>query len=137
MARLEPAASRRAIAVFAARNVAEQVRATPFEDLVTAYGQDAAGAPWGATAADLDLVRGAPEGLLVTVTLPIVGGVLREDANLPLLGMPMDLNADGVIDALDHGLDYLILPARIQATWTDGGSQRTYDLTLLVSGSRS
>ena len=46
-----------------------------------------------------------------------VDGALREDVFMPELGLPMDLNGDGVIDAQNHALDYKVLPVTIQLRW--------------------
>lgn len=51
------------------------------------------------------------------IDFPGTGGVLREDVSDAGLGMPRDLNADGVIDGLDHSGDYTLLPVRIQVAW--------------------
>ena len=67
------------------------------------------------------------DGVVGTIefpTAPGAPGVLREDLVDPSLGMPRDLNGDGVIDGLNHAADYRLLPVRIRVAWP-GGSQVT------------
>ncbi|HPF12738.1 MAG: prepilin-type N-terminal cleavage/methylation domain-containing protein [Planctomycetes bacterium] len=74
------------------------------------------------------------DGVLGTIefpTLPGFPGVLREDVVDPSLGMPRDLNGDGVIDGLNHAGDYRVLPVKIEVTWP-GGSRVT--LSSLLGG---
>ncbi len=56
---------------------------------------------------------------------PGAPGVLREDIDLPELGMPRDLNGDGDIDDADHSGDYRILPVLVRVRWrgTKGDAQ--------------
>lgn len=42
---------------------------------------------------------------------------LREDFVHELLGMPRDLNGDGVADDRDHAHDYLLLPVEVRIQW--------------------
>jgi hypothetical protein len=43
---------------------------------------------------------------------------LREDYEDVRLGMPRDLNGDGVIDQVEHCHDYVILPVLVQVEWS-------------------
>jgi hypothetical protein len=49
----------------------------------------------------------------------IAGGAVqvREDLQEPALGMPRDLNGDGIPDALDHSADMQILPVLVRLRW--------------------
>lgn len=73
------------------------------------------------------------------ITFPAVdiGGVwqLREDVNDPALGMPRDLNGDGLPpDALDHAADYRVLPVRVRVQWRGVTGPRTVTIeTILTS----
>jgi hypothetical protein len=58
---------------------------------------------------------------------------LREDVVDAGLGMPRDLNLDGVIDALDHSGDYRILPVRVLVEWTGMSGNRTHRLETVLS----
>ena len=44
---------------------------------------------------------------------------LREDVVMPELGLPRDLNGDGVIDSNNHANDYRVLPLCIDVEWQD------------------
>ena len=60
-------------------------------------------------------------------------GELRENTVDPSLGMPRDLNGDGVIDGLNHASDYVVLPVRIEVKWSEAGVDRTHSETLTLS----
>jgi hypothetical protein len=36
--------------------------------------------------------------------------------------MPRDLNGDGVVDALDHSVDRILLPVKVTVEWKPAGS---------------
>jgi len=59
---------------------------------------------------------------------------LREDTIDPLLGMPRDLNNDGVIDALDHADDYRILPVRVRLDWRGPGGGSAFEVRTILAG---
>ena len=59
-------------------------------------------------------------------------GLLRENARMPVFGLPCDLNGDGAIDAADRSDDYRALPVRLRLEWRAGDRLRSYDLTLLL-----
>lgn len=75
------------------------------------------------------------EPLSVSVTLPVedgAPGVLREDLEMPELGLPRDLNGDGAIDAADHSGDCVVLPILLTLEWTGpSGTQKVQMATLL------
>ena len=138
----------RSLALQSARRVIERAQDVEFSELFAAYntvaGDDpaamvAAGSVPGATfsCAGLSTQIGDPDGLAGEIALPVVlnAGVLelREDIVNPLLGMPMDLNMDGVIDALDHSGDYMILPMHVRLAWTGAAGPRTADLVTILS----
>ena len=56
------------------------------------------------------------------------------DADLvdPALGMPSDLNGDGVISAGTLGGGYLMLPVRVRVTWRGVGGSRELQLVSLL-----
>ncbi len=63
------------------------------------------------------------DGLVATILFPTpdaAPGSLREDVFDLGLGMPRDLNGDGLIDGLDHSGDYVVLPVRVQIEWPTG-----------------
>lgn len=114
----------------AARRALEAVVAADFGDAFALYNADPLDDPGGQGTApgnllavpELELVPGDPDGCVGEIVLPAVvnaGGVLelREDVAMPGLGMPRDLNGDGLVDALDHSGDYRILPVMVRVVW--------------------
>jgi hypothetical protein len=57
---------------------------------------------------------------------------LREDVYMPELGLPMDLNGDGIIDELDHSQDYKILPVIVEVQWVGKTGDREFSLHALL-----
>jgi hypothetical protein len=47
--------------------------------------------------------------------------------------MPRDLNADGVVDALNHVGDSRVLPVRVRIRWQSKNGPRTVELSTLLS----
>ncbi len=60
------------------------------------------------------------EPITCNITFPTVGGQVREDLDMPELGLPADLNGDGEIDGEDHSDDYEYLPVLITANTANG-----------------
>ena len=62
-----------------------------------------------------------PDGRVGEILMPVltVGGAVqvREDLQLPELGMPRDLNGDGAHDGLDHSVDKRVLPVLVRLRW--------------------
>jgi hypothetical protein len=87
----------------------------------------------------LEPAPGAVGGNHGAISFPSVpdgfgGYALREDVDMPELGMPRDLNHDGVIDGLDHSGDYRILPVMARVSWTSGRRTRQLEVkTILCS----
>jgi len=129
---LSRATEQRSIALDAALSVMEAIRATDPQEVFVRYNQTtvddpALGASPGRYFAvpGLTLRRGDPDGFVGEIVLPGDGFQLLEGGNDLELGLPRDLNADGAIDALDHSLDYTILPVRVRIEWLgQGGFQR-------------
>jgi type II secretory pathway pseudopilin PulG len=135
-----------ALARQAARRVVEEMRGTPFADVYRAYNADAgddAGLALPAQGAGFDVFgltpqAGDPDGRCGRVMFPtlVVGASedLVEDIDEPALGMPLDLNRDGVLDLLDHADDYVVLPVRVRVEWRGLVGAQRYDLeTILVA----
>ena len=107
----------------AVRSKMEEVAASDVTQVVGLYDSLPANDPGGAgTGPGATFAVGglAPNSLGATgdVVLPLDGaGHLREDITDPALGMPRDLNGDGVIDALDHSADFCILPVLVRVRW--------------------
>ena len=68
---------------------------------------------------------GDPDGRVGSIEFPGDGIELREDDVDRDLGMPRDLNGDGILDASDHALDYLLLPVRVTVSFAGQGGPRT------------
>ena len=143
-ARLARANEQRALADEALRRLAAELHVTPFGDIFAAYNTDPADDPDGPNtgpggAFDVQGLRPLlddPDGAVGAIVFPTMveaGDLqLREDVALPELGMPRDLNGDGV-DALDHSDDYLVLPVSLEIEWLGSGgvSRSRMDLILV------
>lgn len=116
-------------AIDAAELVLERLRSEPLERVHALYDADPENDPDGpgtgpgARFAVLGLTAraGAPQGLAGRVEFPGAGNELREDFVDPELGMPRDLDGDGLIDDAEHSGAYRLLPVRIVVQWTGAG----------------
>lgn len=81
----------------------------------------------------LEAVAGDLDGLVGEIVLPTLGAQLREDLADPALGMPRDLNGDGLVDMLDHAGDYRILPVLLRLRWKGRGCERSMEIRTLVA----
>ena len=138
-----------------AREVMERLRSVPFEEVFYEFNADRADDPDGAGTAmgdtfmfsvyeeveeDTDAIdrardevaRGQMVAQVIFPTVPGAEAILREDQQSDVLGTPMDLNADGMIDANDHSADYIILPVVIQIRWQGALGQRTTTLQAVL-----
>lgn len=132
--RLDGVTRESGLAVDAARTKFEELRAEPLSDIFARYNADPTDDPGGANTAPgrKFAVVGAQHGLtgIGEVIFPTnASGELREDMNLPELGMPRDLNGDGKVDAVDHRDDYIILPVRVRMTWYGASGERDQLIT--------
>jgi hypothetical protein len=87
------------------------------------------------------LLPSSLSGLVVRVEAPLLdsgeGAVLREDLDLPYLGLPADLDGDGAIDDESHDLDYRALPLSLTFQWTaPGHAPATMRLATWIRGDR-
>lgn len=127
----------------AAERMLEEIAGSEFERIFAAYNStavdDAGLAAPGATfvVAGLPAQAGDPDGIVGRIEFPATAGVpaarLREDIDDPSLGMPRDLNADGVVDALDHSGDYLLLPVRVHVEWNGFSGDRAVAIETLLA----
>lgn len=129
-----------AAATCAAQAELETIRAQSFSQIVALYDSNTANDPGGAGTApgnsfwqsSLDKI-GKRSSVTATVLLPINGaGEVREDLNMPELGLPADLNGDGVVDSANHAADAIVLPVGVRVTWTGATGQQTYTLATMV-----
>ncbi|MFT5050182.1 MAG: hypothetical protein ACI8QZ_001578 [Chlamydiales bacterium] len=136
----------------AAQDLLERMRNEDFRSIVAIYNADPFDDPLGPGTAPgstfsvdglpaLDADSGLPVG---EVILPVINTgtevvpiwELREDMELPALGLPRDLNADAVIDALDHSTDVSILPILVRVRWRSANGPREYELQTLLAEMR-
>lgn len=130
------------LAVAAARNMLETLRAEPFAQVYALYNSDPADDPGGAgtapghrfAVAGLDPTADAADGLQAEIVFPVVddpvtGLALREDVVLSALGMPRDLSGDNVVDDQDHSGGYFILPVLVRVRWRSPNGIRQYEMS--------
>jgi len=130
-----------ALAVEAAMNAMESMRATPFLDLFQSYneapGDDplgpgtAPGATFDVPGLDPVVEPGGAVRPIGRILLPELDGALREDLALPELGLPRDLSGDLVVDAADHAGDYLVLPAIVRIEWRGRLGPRRFEMSTM------
>ncbi len=60
---------------------------------------------------------GDPDGRVGEILFPGNGNTLREDTVDAGLGLPRDLDGDGIVDAADHAANYVLLPVRVRLRW--------------------
>ncbi len=128
-----------ALATEAARAQLELLSGEPFETLFTRFNDEPAddpGLPGSAPGASfpvagLDARADDADGLSGRIVFPVgnVRGVLREDLVDNALGMPMDLNLDGVTDAANHADDYEVLPVLVRVAWRGAGGNGSIAMT--------
>lgn len=130
-----------ALATEAARIRIEALRDQPFDEVFTRFNDTAADDPAGAQGSHFQVERltlrtDDGDGFAGRVLFPTPAGspgVLRENLPDPRFGTPRDLNGDGNVDALDHALDYRVLPVVVRVDWRGAGGNSFVELkTLLV-----
>ena len=129
------------LAIEGAQTAAEILRGEDFGTLFARYNSNPNDDPGGAgtapgsgfavpglspTSADVDGLPGA-------ILFPGDGTSLFESVVDAPAGMPRDLNADGVVDVLDHSLDYTNLPVRVQIVWRGKGGTHSIDILTSLS----
>jgi len=130
------------LAVEAARNRMETLRATAFDAVYALYNRNPADDPDGAGTAPgarfdvpgLDPRADALDGLEGEVVFPEFedptdGWQLREDVTLAALGLPRDLSGDQRVDDQDHAGSYLLLPVQVRIRWRSPAGPREYTLS--------
>ena len=132
--RLDAVNRETALASGAARMQFEKIRSVPLMYSFARFNASGADDPLGPdTAEGPRLVLESSQyglGLEGEVFFPVSeAGELREDLNIPEMGMPCDLNGDGTIDDLDHRDDYLILPVTVRLWWQGRSGAREVSLS--------
>jgi len=138
-----------AAAAEAARGVFEEMMNAPFEDVWALYNADPNDDPGGPGTApgerfdvpglsSLEPAPGTLEGRVVLPALTFLGGQweLREDFVDEELGLPRDLNGDSIVDDVDHGDDYLILPVRVELEWMGRFGPRQMSVSVILADVR-
>lgn len=131
----------RALAVEAAMNTLEAMRAHPFSDLHALYNDDPADDPDGAgtgqgmhfVAQGLEVLDDDVDGFCGRVMLPSSTFELFENVENLDLGMPRDLDGDLQIDEDDHALDYMILPVKVLIEWRGAGGRRVFEMSTMFA----
>jgi type II secretory pathway pseudopilin PulG len=130
--KLDPMATETTIAASAARTMIERMKNNPFEHVFPLYNRVPSDDPGGVgtgPGAEFDvpgLTPITPGAKCGTIIFPGDRPNLREDVEDAMLGMPRDLNADGVIDNLDHSGDCMLIPVRVRVEWIMHGSKDTH-----------
>ncbi|HUR29492.1 MAG TPA: hypothetical protein VM509_14985 [Planctomycetota bacterium] len=120
------------LATEAGRQMLETLRSTTFSEIFSRYNSSLAdnpplGVSPGANFAvtGLDARKNDADGMPGEILFPTitVGGALqlREDLVSTKLGMPSDLNGDGVVDAVNHAANYQNLPVIVRVRWRGVG----------------
>ena len=132
----------RVLAVDAAMNRVEEMRSVRFRDLFALYNETPDDDPVGpgtAPGAHFDVdgltpAPGDPDGHVGCVLFPSTTTVLREDAAVPELGLPRDLDGNLRVDTLDHAKDYIVLPAIVRIEWASGSHSRRFEMSTMFAG---
>lgn len=120
------AASRQTRAAFdAARSLCEDMQARPIAEAFAAYNATLADDPVAATApgarfdvSGLAACKDDVDGRVGEILFPSPDGVvLREDTVDTALGMPRDLDGDGLVSNGPPAGDLLVLPVRVRVRW--------------------
>lgn len=133
----------------AAADTLERMHNAPFRELFALYNADPFDDPGGPGTAPgsgfavdgFAVLEDDPDGLVGEVILPLlnVGSEVapewqvREDLDLPELGLPRDLSGDQLVDELDHSADHTFLPVLVRLRWQGAFGPREYRLTTILS----
>jgi prepilin-type N-terminal cleavage/methylation domain-containing protein len=127
-----------ALAEAAVRGTMERITGSTFAETFARFNADPADDPGGAGTAPgatfaVTGLRGDGGALPGRITFPVgAPDVLREDVDDVALGMPRDLNGDGVVDAADHSGNYCLLPVRVTVTWRGVSGLRSLTVETLL-----
>jgi hypothetical protein len=128
----------------AARQVMEAIQAQAFAEAFRYYNGNPGDDPGGAGTAPgknfsvpgLSARANDPDGFVGEVIFPTPAGqpgVLRENTVDTKLGMPRDLNGDGLINNLaDYSTTYTILPVRVRVEWVGASGPGAVELRTLL-----
>ncbi len=128
----------------AARQVLEGLQAQAFAEAFRVYNGDPNDDPGGPGTAPgknfavpgLRARSDDPDGMPGEVIIPTpagLPGVLRENTVDTILGMPRDLNGDGLISTTaDYSTTYKVLPVRVRVQWEGAGGKGVVELRTLL-----
>lgn len=130
-----------AIAAEAGRRMLEVLRATVHARIFALYNHSTEDDPGGAGTAPgrhfavIGLTPAADDldGFVGEIVFPSPGPTLREDVDMPELGMARDLDADGEVDDLDHAADYELLPVMVRMRWQSRSGPRELEMFTLLA----
>lgn len=120
----------RRAALAAAEDKLEEVRAHAFTDIFSHYSASGNAA---FDVAGLEPAADDPDGRVGAILFPTIAGVLREDVRDARMGMPYDLDNDGVIDALPKDTTYARIPVLIELRWRSTGGDQVLRLAAVVT----
>jgi prepilin-type N-terminal cleavage/methylation domain-containing protein len=85
----------------------------------------------------LEAVPDDLDGAVGEIVFPVIetagGPELREDVDMPELGMPRDLDGDGFVDFLPHSDDYRLLPVLVRLRWKGISGERSAEARTLIA----
>ena len=83
---------------------------------------------------ELNVQPGDADGMVGQIRFPTApaGVTLRENIVDASLGMPRDLNGDGIWDDVGHSGDYIALPVTIRLDWAGVTGNRSLELDMLL-----
>jgi len=132
----------------AARGMLERIQAEAFPEAFRRYNAEPSDDPGGAGTAPgsnfavegLSAPADDADGFVGEVVFPTpVGlpGVLRENTVDSALGMPRDLNGDGLIHATaSYATDYRVLPVRVRVVWIGTAGRSEIELRTVLGNYR-
>ena len=130
------------LATEAVRAVIERMQGQDFADVHALYNADPDDDPDGVGTAPgatfvlegLDVRTDDADGFAGVIEFPTANGFdLREDVGSTALGMPRDLNLDGVVDGVDHSADYRILPVLVRVEWRGSTGDRALSFKTILT----
>jgi len=116
----------RMAAVEAALSLAEEIRATPINDVVATWGP-------GGSRGDTFSVTGLDREGIPAGRITVVSDETLDDTDLPVgLGMPRDLDGDGKALTDDVSSTASVMPVIIEVDWGRSGRRATFSLPVVV-----
>jgi len=128
----------------AARQILESIQAQAFPEAFRYYNgtpEDDPGGIGTAPGKNFDVPglqprANDPDGRVGEVIFPTPAGepaVLRENTVETKLGMPRDLNGDGLVNTLaDYSTTYVVLPVRVRVQWSGASGSGAVELRTLL-----